>query len=566
MKYLKYITLMLFAVLSAACEQLPTPYTDVTLEKQTAVAFDDNSATLEIVFNYTAATIQSVVACYSTNVNMSNEIECAMQNVGTLAYRVRLTGLQKNTTYYVRYKVANAVSSYIVVADQFTTQNPISATPKYVDLGLPSGIKWADRNVGASKPWDYGDYFAWGETEPKDIYDWTTYRWCNGSETTLTKYNTISWWGTVDKKTVLEAADDVAAVKWGGAWRMPTDAELTELRTACTWIWGIQNGVNGYKVTGKNGNSIFLPAAGYRQISSYQFAGDIGYYWSSSLQTGAPCEVWCVEFSSDVVRDTFNRRYNGQSVRPVYGAREEDTTNETYFSVSATKKVSFSKGNLQYHPADNEWRFAENQTDYIGNANSNISSSYNGWIDLFGWSTGATNFGVSTSEYSSDYSGSFVDWGRNKIGNDAPNTWRTLTKDEWEYLLNTRPNASSLKGVAQVNGVNGLILLPDNWTCPSGVIFKSGFHSNYGLNYYAAYQTFTAAEWSKLEASGAVFLPAAGDRDGSTVYDVQNHGNFWSATEGKGSLAYCLNFSSGGASMYYGYRFYGHAVRLVKDL
>ena len=148
------------------------------------------------------------------------------------------------------------------------------------------------------------------------------------------------------------------------------------------------------------------------------------------------------------------------------------------FSVSATKQVTFSKGNLQYHPANDKWRFAENQTDYIGDANSNISSTYNGWLDLFGWSTSATNFGVSTSTNNADYSGSFVDWGTNKIGNDTPNTWRTLTKDEWNYLLNTRTNADALCGIAQVNGVNGLILLPDNWTCPAGVTFKSGFHSN----------------------------------------------------------------------------------------
>ena len=100
------------------------------------------------------------------------------------------------------------------------------------------------------------------------------------------------------------------------------------------------------------------------------------------------------------------------------------------FSVSADKQVTFSKGNLQYHPANDEWRFAENQTDYIGDANSKCSSTYNDWLDLFGWSTSANNFGVSISTNVGDYYGSFVDWGTNKIGNDAPNTWRTLTDDE----------------------------------------------------------------------------------------------------------------------------------------
>jgi hypothetical protein len=237
------------------------------------------------------------------------------------------------------------------------------------------------------------------------------------------------------------------------------------------------------------------------------------------------------------------------------------------FSVSATKQVTFSPGNLQYHPANDEWRFAESQLDCIGKANSNCSSTYNGWLDLFGWSTSATNFGVSTStDWENDYLGSFVDWGTNKIGNEAPNTWRTLTRDEWEYLLNNRPNASSLKGIAQVNGVSGLILLPDNWTCPAGVTFKLGFHSSYGVEYYAAYQTFTADQWSKLEAAGAVFFPAAGFRNGSNVYYVQGGGLYWSATEGYSSLAYYLIFTSGGAPMVGSSRDLGLSVRLVKDL
>ena len=237
------------------------------------------------------------------------------------------------------------------------------------------------------------------------------------------------------------------------------------------------------------------------------------------------------------------------------------------FSVSESKQVYFSKGNLQYHPANDEWRFAENQTDYIGDANSNCSSTYYGWLDLFGWSTKGNNFGVSTSTSSGDYSGSFVDWGTNQIGGDVPNTWRTLTYNEWEYLLNTRTNATSLKGVAQVNGVNGLILLPDNWTCPAGVTFKSGFHSNYGVDYYAAYQTFTVEQWSKFEAAGAIFLPAAGGRTGSVVSGgVQFHGYYWSAPEYGSSSAYSLGFYSDEAHMFYANRYYGRSVRLVKDL
>ena len=237
------------------------------------------------------------------------------------------------------------------------------------------------------------------------------------------------------------------------------------------------------------------------------------------------------------------------------------------FSVSADKEVTFSKGNLQYTQSTDIWSFAENQYDYLGEANIAIDADVLAdKVDLFGWSTATTNFGVSTSTSDSDYSGSFVDWGTNKIGNDAHNTWRTLTYNEWEYLLNNRPNASSLKGVAQVNGVNGLIFLPDNWTCPAGVTFKSGFHSNYGVDYYAAYQTFTAEQWSKLEAAGAVFLPASGYRRGSDVYDVQDYGKYWSATGYDSCCAYGLRFYSYKAYLNGNYRLNGQSVRLVKDL
>jgi hypothetical protein len=250
------------------------------------------------------------------------------------------------------------------------------------------------------------------------------------------------------------------------------------------------------------------------------------------------------------------------------------------FSVSETKQVTFSPGNLQYTRSTDTWSFASTQYEIIGTDNvtggsvstdatygdSKTGTALADKVDLFGWSTSTTNFGVSTSLDWDDYNGSFVDWGTNKIGNDAPNTWRTLTYDEWEYLLNNRPNASSLKGVAQVNGVNGLILLPDSWTCPADVTFKSGFHSDWSVEAYGQYQTFSADQWSKLESAGAVFLPAASYRYGSSVRYRQNDGNYWSATE----------FTSGGASylcihsdvaLVDGYnRSLGRSVRLVKDL
>ena len=192
--------------------------------------------------------------------------------------------------------------------------------PEAVDLGLPSGTKWANMNVGANKPEDFGDYFAWGETTPKSTYNWSTYKWCKGSDDTMTKYCTSSSYGTVDNKTTLDLSDDAAYVNWGTSWRMPTKAEQDELRNTnfTTWTWITQNGVKGYKVTSKtSGNSIFLPAAGFRGNSDLYNAGSNGCYWGSSLYKINSSYAYYLYFNSDVVSSLSVYRYYGHSVRPV---------------------------------------------------------------------------------------------------------------------------------------------------------------------------------------------------------------------------------------------------------
>lgn len=243
------------------------------------------------------------------------------------------------------------------------------------------------------------------------------------------------------------------------------------------------------------------------------------------------------------------------------------------FSVSATKQVTFSPGNLQYHPANNEWRFAENQADYVGSANSNISATYNGWIDLFGWGTGNAPTKSSTSY--SDYQ-TFVDWGTNQIGSDTPNTWRTLTYDEWMYIFYNRPNAQSLFALGSVNGVNGTIILPDNWTTPVGVSFVASttkglywdgsyYYNSNGDNF--SHNTYTSEQWSKMEQAGAVFLPASGRRWGTGVANVGYLGSYWSSPE-IGELDACrVGFDSYSLYPRNDYdRFYGFSVRLAQDL
>lgn len=229
-------------------------------------------------------------------------------------------------TLFVCASIASAQTMKIHLSDGTTATYPAERvnyvefieddTPgdnvhEYVDLGLPSGLLWATCNVGASSPEDYGDYFAWGETSTKSKYNWSTYFDTNDGGNTFNKYNNNGG------KTVLNPADDAAHVNWGGSWRMPTKEEQDELRNKCTWEWTTQNGVKGRKVTGPNGNSLFLPAAGGRSNSGLYSAGSDGYYWSSSLYTGYSDYAYYLVFGSDFVDWYYDGRYFGQSVRPV---------------------------------------------------------------------------------------------------------------------------------------------------------------------------------------------------------------------------------------------------------
>ena len=273
---------------------------------------------------------------YSTTQNPTVANSKVASGSGTGAFTCNLTGLQSNTTYFVRAYAVNSKGTAYGDEVSFTTKEGVMATPEYVDLGL--SVKWATFNVGATKPEEYGDYFAWGETEPKAVYNWSTYKWCNGSSSSLTKYCTSSSYGIVDNKTTLELSDDAARANWGGNWRMPTKAEQDELHEQCTWTWTTQNGVNGYKVTSNSGKSIFLPAAGHRDDNSLYSAGSESNYWSSSLSPVSPYYAYYLLFNSSYVDwDNFDNRYYGFSVRPVYGPQSEQTTAPTVVTSAVTQ-------------------------------------------------------------------------------------------------------------------------------------------------------------------------------------------------------------------------------------
>ncbi|MCQ2111177.1 MAG: hypothetical protein MJY79_06765 [Bacteroidaceae bacterium] len=261
--------------------------------------------------------------CYGTtetptvkdHTETANEVDDENNYIVTL----NLTNVPVGTVYYRSYVKIDGVAHYGEVKS-FVREYKVPAY-EYVDLGL--SVKWATFNVGATKPEEYGDYFAWGETEPKSDYSWSTYKYCSSYDS-MTKYCTNSrsgYNGFTDNKTVLDLEDDAAHVNWGGNWRMPTKEEQDELRNNCTWTWTTLNGVNGYKVQSKKDGYtdkwIFLPAAGSRGDSDFYSVGSFGYFWSSSLYTDDPRYAFYLYFDSGGVWRSSDYRRHGQSVRPV---------------------------------------------------------------------------------------------------------------------------------------------------------------------------------------------------------------------------------------------------------
>ena len=264
--------------------------------------------------------------CWSTSPSPTLANSHTSNGSGAGSFSSYMTGLTMSTTYYVR---AYATNSFVTVYGNQLSFTTTDDEHVYVDLGLPSGLLWATCNVGADNPEDYGDYFAWGETQPKSTYNWSTYQYSNGGFYNnwggfmpyLTKYCTDSNYGYngfIDNLTTLLPEDDAATANWGGDWRMPTKEEWQELYQNTTHTWTTQNGVNGRLFTAANGNSLFLPAAGDRWVGGLYNAGSGGYYWSSSLITDSPSNAWGLYFDSGDtdVRNSYYRGY-GFSVRPV---------------------------------------------------------------------------------------------------------------------------------------------------------------------------------------------------------------------------------------------------------
>ena len=298
----------LFSIRTSAA----TSVTTNTLEASVNVSFANNVRNL--------SESPEVGVCFSSDkATPTYADEHSRLGSSVRSYDFSLYELDPGTTYYYRAYVKLGDEVFYGNVRSIMTFGEKPSTPsytlinghKFVDLGLPSGLLWAKTNVGAASSAEDGDYFAWGETSPKTTYSWSTYKW--GSSSNLSKYNYS------DNKTTLEAADDAATVNWGAPCRMPDSSEFQELYDKCDWSWeSSYNGASGYLVTGPNGNTIFIPASGFRYIDDLYYHGSYGICWSRTLYSSSTDNARYLDFGSGNIAPTnYYDRYFGLSVRPV---------------------------------------------------------------------------------------------------------------------------------------------------------------------------------------------------------------------------------------------------------
>lgn len=265
---------------------------------------------IEVIYSTNKESLQNDSAFHS--------FACSLNDIkDKKEYKITLNNLSDNTTYYyVSVASFNGVDVFSEAKKFTTKQDPFIGTLNghdWIDLGLPSGIKWATCNIGSSSPEEYGDKYAWGETKIKSDYDLDNYKWSNGSDNgwdnPFTKYWTDNDDGIVDNKTILEPSDDVARVKWGDKWRMPTEEEFRELKNKCRWERTTQDGIIGVCITGPNKHSIFLP---YKS-NDWLYAN----YWSASLAMFNSFKASTLFLTKDKYVLLDELRYYGNPVRPV---------------------------------------------------------------------------------------------------------------------------------------------------------------------------------------------------------------------------------------------------------
>ena len=423
-----------------------------------------------------------------------------------------------------------------------------------VDLGL--SVMWATCNVGANSPEQYGDYYAWGETETKSCtYDVDTYKLCDGSYNTMNKYCTDSRYGTVDNKKILELSDDVANVKWGGSWRMPSVAEIDELINNCSWIKTLDyegTGVPGYIVRStKNDNSIFLPAAGLRECVSLEYDGSYGQYWSSELDPGSCSNnAYFLSFDLEDWGMGNSSRFHGLSVRPVISQNDD----------SGGRAYADSIAPVEYDEMDDEITNDDNLDD-VNNFVVDLGLSVK-------W--GTCNVGANYPEEYGDYyawgeteTKSCYNWETYKWCNGSYNSITKYCIKNSDGIVDNKTTLELSDDVANVRWAMG------NGRMPTKAEFEE-LYSNCTWTWTTDYEG-TGVHGYIVESNmpgcigNSIFLPAAGSKSDETLSDAGKNGFYWSSSLGSpySISAECMYFSSSSSYLYSNFRYSGQSVRLV---
>ena len=428
-----------------------------------------------------------------------------------------------------KYYVYNSVSNSFDIPPMDDGSTGTQGDHAYVDLGLPSGTLWATCNIGASSPEERGDCFAWGETTTRTTYQWSVYKWCNGSSTSMTKYcnnSSYGYNGYTDNKTELDVSDDAAYVNWGSDWRIPSVAQINELINSSytTTEWTTQNGVSGRKITSKaNGNSIFLPTAGYNEYGSFYDVSS-GYYWSRKLYTSDVKHAGILYFHSGDILDGNGWRPDGLSIRPV---RNKETIDHEYVDLGL--------------PSGTLWA-----TCNVGANSPEEYGDYFAWGETTGYNGGKTTFNWSTYKYC-----------------NGSNT--TLTKYNNSSSYGTVDNKTELELSDDAAYVNW----GSKWRMPSLTQLQELVSSSYTTTTWTTQNGVYGRKITSNTNGNSIFLPAAGYRGGGSLDRAGTSGDYWSRTldTSRPYAAYSLGFGSSDiySSFDYGYRSNGRSVRPVRN-
>ena len=557
-----------------------------TLTTTTASNITDTSAVSGgIITNDGGATITARGVCWSTSPNPTISDNYTFDETGIGNFTSNITGLTAGTTYYVRAYATNATGTAYGNEILFITNaigpTIITATVSNItdSSAVSGGIITSDGGavvIARGICWD---------TLPNPTINSN-----HTSDSSGIGNFTSSITGLIAGTTYYVRAYAVNSVgtAYGNQVAFTTMAMLPTLTTTAVSNITYTSAVCGGNITSDGGYSVTARGVCW---SIYPNPTINNNHTTNGSGTGS--------FTSSITgllagTTYYLRAYATNAAGTGYG-NEISFTTIGIFSVSATQKVLFSPGNLQWSAtnggntatthavagngtAAGTWRFAPNQWDMIGAANSNVSSTYTGWIDLFGWGTSGYNnkYPYMTSTNYADYgngnnniAGTNYDWGvYNAIYNpktqttDAPGTWRTLTNSEWRYLLNTRTTSSGIRyAKATVCRIVGLIIVPDNWSNTIYTLDSTNTH-------YATYASniINTINWTRMEAAGCVFLPAAGYREGISLYEVGSYSWYWSTMWYNSYCAYALYFHSGYLDpSLYASRYYGRSVRLVRS-